>query len=225
MALKAVLILTTIGFVWSQSHCSAFEDGTNDGRDCSCADRSFNECAEPVTGAKLPVANLEECNSLCSAWSDCAWFIFDRSEHLNCRMFSTGQETMADYLSSCNRVGGPLRNEEDTCLGDLPDFLCGDDILCPGGCSSCSGDKCNDFAETECTITSMLTWTASSINFDQCQNECTAKGSSDAPINYFTHDQRAEICEGYQSGERICNNVVAAKNTDIQSCQTGIQRL
>merc|ERR1719209_1209316 len=116
MALKAVLILAPIGFGYSQSHCSAFEDGTNDGRDCTCRDRSFRECAEPVTGAQIPVANLEECKSLCSVWSACEWFIFDRSgaQDFNCKMFSTGQDSMADYLSSCNTVGGPLRNEVDT---------------------------------------------------------------------------------------------------------------
>ena len=227
MALKAVLCLATIGFVYSQSHCSAFEDGTNDGRDCSCADRSFGECLAPVPSAQLYAANLEECNSLCSIWSACAWFIFHQTggEHLNCKMFNTGKETMAEYLNSCNMVGGPLRNEVDTCLGDLPDFLCGDDRWCPGGCSSCAGDRCNDFAETECTMTSMAAVSSTSIPAASgCQMMTTAMGSYDA-ITYFTFDQWAEICEGYQSGERVCANVVAAKNLDIQSCQTGTQRL
>ena len=111
MALKAILILATISSACSQtqSHCSAYEDGTNDGRDCSCADRFYEECAEPSTDAQLPVANLEECQSLCSDWSGCEWFIFDRSgaQDFNCKMFSTGQDSMADYLSSCNTVGGP----------------------------------------------------------------------------------------------------------------------
>merc|ERR1712233_224088 len=99
MALKAILILATIGFAstQTQSHCSAYADGTNDGRDCSCADRFYEECAEPSTDAQLPVANLEECQSLCSDWSGCEWFIFDRSggEQFNCKMFSTGQVAMA----------------------------------------------------------------------------------------------------------------------------------
>merc|ERR1719209_1014470 len=132
MTLKAVLVLALIGFVYSRAHCSAFGDGTNDGRHCTCRDRSFRECAEPVTGAQFPVDNLEECKSLCSVWSACEWFIFDRSgaQDFNCKMFPTGQDSMADYLSSCNTVGRPLRNEVDTCLGDLGDlgdFLCGDD--------------------------------------------------------------------------------------------------
>merc|ERR550539_607763 len=215
MALKAVLILATISFVYSH-----FCD-----RDCSCADRSFAECHEPSTATKLPVVNLEECSSLCSAWSDCAWFVFHQTGglHLNCKMFSTGAETMADYLSSCNRVGGPLRNEVDTCLGDLPDSLCGNDGYCPGGCSSCAGDRCNDFAETGCTMRQLSTWVASFGDASQCQNACIAQGSSD--INYFTYDHRDWSCEGYLGGIRSCANVVAAKNTDIQSCQTGNQRL
>merc|ERR1712130_257092 len=106
MALKAVVILATIGFVYSQSHCSAFEDGTNDGRDCSCADRSFGGCVEPSTGAKLDVVNLEECQALCRAWSSCEWFIFDRrgGPDLNCRMF-----------------GRPPRNEAAICLAEPSD--------------------------------------------------------------------------------------------------------
>ena len=218
MALKAVLILATIGSVYSHV-CD---------RDCSCADRSFQECHEPSTATKLPVVNLEECNSLCSAWSDCAWFIFDRTggQHLNCKMFSTGAETMAQYLSSCNRVGGPLRNEVDACLGDLPDVLCGDDRYCPGGCSSCAGDRCNDFAETVCTMTATTDITTYPTDALQCQNTLTNIGSSHEPIiSYFTYDHRSWRCAGYPSGERACAFVVAAKNMDIQSCQTGTQRL
>merc|ERR1712055_190802 len=139
MALKTVLILATIGSVYSQSHCSAFEDGTNDGRDCSCADRSFEECSEPSTYVQFPVVNLEECQALCSAWSACEWFIFDKNPHdFNCRMFGPDRKSMADYLSSCGLVGGPLRNEVDICLAELQDALCGNANICPGGCASCS---------------------------------------------------------------------------------------
>jgi len=227
MALKVVvLILATIGFACSQnSHCSAYGDGTNDGRDCSCADRFFGECMELSTGSQLLVANLEECKSLCSVWSACEWFIFDRSvgEHLNCKMFSTGQVSMADYLLSCNLVGGALRNELGTCLGDLLDMLCSNDNYCPGGCASCAGDRCNDFAETECTMVLPETDSTTSISDALgCQMVMTLNYFNS---NYFLFDQYKEICTGYQSGERLCNKVVAAKNLDIQSCQTGTQRL
>merc|ERR1712233_76341 len=183
MTLKAVLILATIGLACSQtqSHCSAYADGTNDGRDCSCADRFYGQCMEPFTGSQLLVANLEECKSLCSVWNACEWFIFDRSvgDHLNCKMFSTGQVSMADYLRSCNLVGGALRNEVDSCLGDLVDWLCSDDGICPGGCSSCAGDRCNDFAETECTMLLPETDSATTIpNALGCQNVMTHLGLS-----------------------------------------------
>jgi len=227
MALKAVLILATIGLAYSgYSHC------TNDGRDCSCADRFFGQCMEPFTGSQLLVANLEECKSLCSVWNACEWFIFDRSvgDHLNCKMFSTGQVSMADYLRSCYLVGGALRNEVDSCLGDFgvaQDLICSNANFCPGGCSSCAGDRCNGFAETECTT--VLPGIGISLTLPDvlsCQIAATANGDTVHNIlNYFTFDQYEESCRGYESGERRCYNVVAAKNLDIQSCQTGTQRL
>merc|ERR1712212_1181871 len=233
MALKALLVLATIGFVYSQSHCSAFEDGTNDGRDCSCADRFFGECSEPVPSAKFPVVTLEECQSLCSAWSACGWFIFDRygSEHLNCKMFATTSASMSGYLNSCNPVGGPLRNKQDNCLGDLTDTYCGNANFCPGGCASCAADRCNDFAETECLITSPETVTVNSVpDAFECQLLMTAQGLNEV-INYFIYDQiktdhqPTTLCKGYSDGQRSCANIVAAKNMDIQSCQTWTQRL
>merc|ERR1712212_336019 len=226
MALKALLVLATIGFVYSQSHCSAFEDGTNDGRDCSCADRSFGECSEWSTIAQFPVVNLEECQARCSAWSRCGWLIFDRSgsEHLNCKMFAWAGAPMSGYLNSCNMDGGPLRNEQDNCLGDLTDTYCGNANFCPGGCASCAADRCNDFAETECVVTSPEIATAIVSYAVDCQAVMTAQGL-DAIINYFTYDNRAMLCKGYSDGQRSCDNVVAAKNMDIQSCQTWTQRL
>merc|ERR1712130_151972 len=226
MALKAVVILAAIGFVYSQSHCSAFEDGTNDGRDCSCADRFFGGCVEPSTGAQLAVVSLEECQALCSDWSACEWFIFyqQQGEHLNCKLFGPDRESMADYLRSCTRVGGALRNEADVCLAELPDTICDNSNFCPGGCASCAGDRCNDFAETECWTSLTPTKTYFSIPHALgCQMAMTTYRSPS--LNYFTFDQNSWICNGYRSGEGLCSKVVAAKNLDVQSCQTGTQRL
>merc|ERR1712233_283431 len=232
MTLKAVLILATIGLACSEnSHCSAYEDGTNDGRDCSCADRFYSQCMEPSTDSQLPVDTLEECQSLCSVWSGCEWFIFEpHGEHLNCKMFSTGQVSMADYLRSCYLVGGALRNEVDSCLGVFgvaQDLICSNANFCPGGCSSCAGDRCNGFAETECIMYSEGTGISLTLpDVLSCQIAATANGDTVHNIlNYFTFDQYEESCRGYESGERRCYNVVAAKNLDIQSCQTGTQRL
>ena len=222
MALKAVLVLVTIGFVYSQSHCSAFEDGTNDGRDCSCADRFFGGCVEPSTGAQLPVVNLEECQALCSDWSACEWFIFyqQQGEHLNCKLFGPDRESMADYLRSCTRVGGALRNEADVCLAELPDTICDNSNYCPGGCASCATDRCNDFAETECVLTSIETTTANSVpDASLCQTVMTSRSFNEI-CNYFTYDQYAQLCKGFPDGRRSCTKIVAAKNIDIQSCQT-----
>ena len=57
----------------------------------------------------------------------------------------------------------------------------------------------------------------------KCQMWATAGNSFD--INYFVFDQYEEVCTGYLSGKRRCDKVVAAKNLDVQSCQTGTQTL
>ena len=224
MALKAFLILATIGFVYSQSHCSAYESGYNDGQDCSCADRSFRECSEPSTDVQLHVASLIECKSKCDEIIDlCDWFIFDQAggQETNCKLFGPGEESMADYLASCNVWGGPLRDEMDTCLLDPADMACNDNF-CPGGCESCDGDRCSDLVETECVPTVVDSSTTNSIpSIATCQTVMTMQGLSET-INYFTFDQRAKVCRGYPSGQRSCINVVAAQtisNSDIDDCR------
>ena len=140
-------------------------------------------------------------------------------------MFTTTSGSMSWYLNSCNLDGGPLRNEQDNCLGDLTDTYCGNANFCPGGCASCgAGDRCNDFAETECTVTSLETSISTVPDAFFCQTVMTARGT-DNIINYFTFDQYAELCKGFPDGRRSCANIVAAKNIDIQSCQTRTQRL
>merc|ERR1712061_502375 len=125
MALKSVLILAAIGLVYSEySKCSA----GNDKRDCTCADKAFNDCQEPVTEDQIHVADLAECKFQCDLFNSfgaCDWFVYEQTGGMdeNCHLFGPGKEPMADYLSSCNRVGGALRNEAGECL-DGPDNLC-----------------------------------------------------------------------------------------------------
>ena len=218
MALKAVLILATIGLVYSQSHCSGLQD-------CTCADRSFNECMEPFTDVQLHVASLAECKTECDAIAtnngDCDWFIYDvTGREKNCKLFGPGHEPMADYLTSCNVLGRPLRNEMDACLAEPGDPVCNANF-CPGGCESCAGDACNAYVETECVYVEAGTVAPSIPNFPMCQTFMTSIGSSEI-INYFTYDQRAQDCMGFSSGQRFCDNVVAAQTmdlADIDACQ------
>ena len=225
MALKAMFILATIGFVYSQSHCSAFGGGTNDGQDCSCADRSFNECLEPPPTQQLAVANLAECKSECdlllTTAGACDWFIFDQTGggQDNCKLF--GEMSMDAYLASCKIIGGPLRNEEDACFADPGDLVC-TNAFCPGGCVSCAGDKCDGLVGTECTQTSAeSSTTPSTPSVSACQTAMTMQGISNI-INFFTFDQDGRICKGYPNGRRFCNNIVAAQIInldDLESCQ------
>ena len=230
MALKSIFILAIIGFVYSQSHCSAFGGGTTDGEDCSCADRSFNECSEPSSTHQLEVANLAECKSECDILATtvgaCDWFIFDQTGggQDNCKLFGAFEPEMSmdAYLGSCKITGGPLRNEEDACFVDPEDPAC-NNAFCPGGCVSCAGDRCNGFVGTGCTPTSAESSTTTSIpSVSACQSVMTMQGISNI-INYFTFDQGGRLCKGYPNGRRFCNNIVAAQTMDLddlESCQT-----
>jgi len=220
MALKAVLLLATVALVSSQmSSCNT------DDRDCRCADKSFKECQEPVTADMIHVADLAECKFQCDLFNSfgaCDWFIYEQTGGMdeNCHLFGPGKETMADYLSSCNQVGGALRNEAGECL-DGPDAFCPSSPYC-SGCVSCAADPCGLLVETECTIAnSEVTTTPSSPSVEACRSVTTSQGNSNN-INFFIYDQRAETCWGYDSGKRSCSNVVAAQTMDqatIDSCR------
>merc|ERR1712116_84281 len=154
MALKAVLILATVGLVYSQgSHCSAFGGGANDGRDCTCGDKAFNECDEPNTNDQFHVNTLEECKFQCDLFAGfdaCNWFLYYGAGGMdeNCHLFGPGKESMTDYLGSCNMVGGALRNSEDKCIENVP--YCDSTGICPGGCAKCDTDDiCNGYVETD----------------------------------------------------------------------------
>ena len=228
MALKAVLLLlATIGFVHSQSHCSAFGGGTNDGQDCSCADKSFNHCPLLPADNEIHAADFENCKNQCdffASFGACDWFKFDQTggEDENCKLFGPDQESMAGYLMRCEVFGGPLRNEEDTCLADPGGMVC-NDVFCPGGCASCAGDRCSGFAGTECSMTSPVSATQENLpNAFACQTLMTTYGISDI-INYFLFDNVSQECKGYPSGRRSCNYLVAVQTmdlADIQSCQS-----
>ena len=138
----------------------------------------------------------------------------------NCHLFGPGKETMADYLSSCNQVGGALRNEAGECL-DGPDAFCPSSPYC-SGCVSCAADPCGLLVETECVIAnSEVTTTTAIPTVEGCRSVTTSQGNANN-INFFIFDQRAEICWGYDSGKRSCSNVVAAQTMDqatIDSCR------
>merc|ERR1719402_1031182 len=86
MALKALLVLASVGLVYSQSHCSAHVDGEtpgiNSGRDCTCGDKAFDECDEPATNDKFHTNNIDECWFQCDlfhGFNACDWFLYNGS--------------------------------------------------------------------------------------------------------------------------------------------------
>merc|ERR1719242_1129873 len=191
MALKSVLILAAIGLVYSEySKCSA----GNDKRDCTCADKAFNDCQEPVTEDEIHVANLEECKFQCDLFNSfgaCDWFLYvEAGMDENCHLFGPGMETMNDYLSSCNIRGQPTKRKDDTCIMN-PDAdilgVCNQEKYCPQGCAPCdSSDRCEGYVETGCRMTTEGT---SQINAPKDPDGCQAFAlisSFDEDITYTT---------------------------------------
>merc|ERR1712112_52949 len=212
MALKALLILASIGLVFSEnSHCST----NNANRDCTCGDKAFFDCIEPVTDDQIHTADFEECKFQCDLFASfgaCDWFLFVNSgPDENCHLFGPGKESMADYLSSCNLKGQPLRRKDDTCILDssstLGGAICADVTNCPQGCADCnSADPCDGYAETGCSMTEPGTEQIGSLpTFEGCQAFAIPNGDNlDNIVTFFTFAKREEECRTYDTGRRTC---------------------
>merc|ERR1712045_150560 len=151
MALKAAIFLATVGLVYSQSHCSAFDSDSNFGRDCTCGDKAFDSCEEPNTNDKFHVNTIDECKFQCDLFNSfgaCDWFLFYQGGGMdeNCHLFGPGKEGLSDFLNTCTVRGGALRNADDKCLEEVD--YCDNTGICPGGCATCTDDPCNGYAET-----------------------------------------------------------------------------
>ena len=143
---------------------------------------------------------------------------------INCYLFA--DESMADYVTSCNMAGAALRNEEGECLNGFDPHLwhlCDMDWMC-NGCASCEADPCTAVMETECTMATVPTvaahHAADGPNFDACRTFTASQGTSN-PTTFFVFDKLEELCLGYESGRRVCKYVVAAQSLDmavIESC-------
>merc|ERR1719454_2099651 len=151
MALKAAIFLATVGLVYSQSHCSAFDSDSNFGRDCTCGDKAFDSCKEPNTNDKFHVNTIDECKFQCDLFNSfgaCDWFLYYQGGGMdeNCHLFGPGKEGLTDFLNTCTVRGGALRNSDDKCLEAVN--WCENTGICPGGCATCTDDPCNGYAET-----------------------------------------------------------------------------
>merc|ERR1712038_857095 len=216
MALKAAILLATVGLVYSQSHCSAFDSDSNFGRDCTCGDRAFDDCDEPNTNDKFHVNSIDECKFQCDLFNSfgaCDWFLYYGAQGMdeNCHLFGPGKESMTDYVNSCNLQGGALRNSNDECINDVD--WCDDSSRCPGKCASCSSDACNGYVETGCSKKGDESATSDAIpTLELCINTMTALGPSAQEqkdeVNFYTYDKRGELCTGYPDGDRFCTSAV-----------------
>merc|ERR550539_547523 len=202
MALKSVLILAAIGLVYSEySKCSA----GNDKRDCTCADKAFNDCQEPVTEDQIHVADLAECKFQCDLFNSfgaCDWFLYVKSgQDENCHLFGPGKESMGDYLTSCNEIAQPTRLADDTCIANpdpndnILNGICGLTSKCPNGCKSCAGDTCNGYVETGCAMKTEGTNALDSTpEFENCQAYAIANGGAiDNVITFFKFGKRGRV--------------------------------
>merc|ERR1711994_76991 len=237
MALKALLVLASVGLVYSQSHCSAHVDGetpgVNSGRDCTCGDKAFNECDEPETNDKFHTNSIDECWFQCDlfhSFDACDWFLYYGAGGMdeNCHLFGPGKETMVQYVNSCNLQGGAIRNTDDACINTVGDY-CDNGVICPGKCASCDDDPCEGYIETGCSIKATESQTSTAIpSLEECIKVMTGFGVSAQEqkdeANFFTYDKRGEICKAYPSGLRSCTSSVVQYSPEmtvdqIKRCQ------
>merc|ERR1719400_2117488 len=202
MALKAVIFLATVGLVYSQSHCSAFDSDSNFGRDCTCGDKAFDSCEEPNTNDKFHVNTIDECKFQCDLFNSfgaCDWFLFYQGGGMdeNCHLFGPGKEGLSDFLNTCTVRGGALRNADDKCLEEVD--YCDNTGICPGGSA---------------TSTAIPT-------IEQCFNAMSALGVSAQveadEVNFYTYDLQSELCKGWPSGERSCTAAVADVTLSLET--------
>merc|ERR550517_740854 len=224
MALKAVLILATVGLVYSQGHTAALlvAEPTMEG--------TAPAVTKPSTNATSPTPTI---NSTRIPWKSASSSV----TCLPALMPVTGSSTteqeawtrtatcldqaMSQYLGSCNMVGGALRNSEDKCIEDVP--YCTSAGICPGGCAKCDTDDiCNGYVETGCTKKGTESSTSTGIpTIEGCYTVMTSQGPSAQveadEINFYFFDKRAELCKGYPPGERDCTSSVVDQTMPLET--------
>merc|ERR1711955_165483 len=104
--------------------------------DCSCGDKSFDQCNEPNPAVSLHVTDLNECILNCdlfATFGQCDWLVyFNHGPDENCHLHAQG-ETMEEYLYTCNTVGQPTRYQDGHCMTDYAP-VCKNAVFCGDGC-------------------------------------------------------------------------------------------
>lgn len=245
-AMRTAIILGLIGLASSVSisvqdqtppkaSCVPGTATTPGNMDCSCADKSYLECQEPVPDVSVHTNNLEECILNCdlfSSFGQCEWFVFYNSgPDENCRMFGAKvRESMDTYLGTCNVVGQPTRYDGDTCMTDSPLVCEGppQPLFCSGTppCKVCDDtDDCNvNYHEAECAMTTAATQATdiADSSYSGCSAACIASSIADE-VTYFTWDRSAKVCNCFNGGFRDCQLQVVKQGFtlgQINACKT-----
>merc|ERR1712179_882116 len=103
MSLKAAVFLSLLGAALALDHANCDVDNN----DCSCADKAYDQCAEPNPTVSIHVGDLQECILNCdlfATFQQCDWLVYyNRGPDENCHLFAQG-ETMQQYLDTCNTL-------------------------------------------------------------------------------------------------------------------------
>merc|ERR1712179_344343 len=226
MSLKAAVFLNLLGAALALDHANCDVDNN----DCSCADKAYDQCAEPNPTVSIHVGDLQECILNCdfATFQQCDWLVYyNRGPDENCLLFAQG-ETMQQYLDTCNTMGQPTRHPDGDCMTDSP-LVCagpGAGITCNEGCRACDrGDRCNvNYHQSACTMQAeyVTATELDSLTVEGCTAACIAQSvSTDA--TYFTWDRSAQACKCYNGGNRECvKEVVMAgfSHSDVLACRT-----
>jgi len=222
MSLLAVVFMSILGIaVGGHANCNPLM------HDCSCGDKSFDQCNEPNPAVSLHVTDLNECILNCdlfATFGQCDWLVFfNHGPDENCHLHAQG-ETMEEYLYTCNTVGQPTRYKDGQCMTSW-EQVCKNAVFCGDGCKPCDKlDKCNKYHQTDCTLKTeyVAATELDEITMNGCTGACIAQSISN-PSTYFTWDKAAEACKCYNGGTRDCvKEVVMAgfSHADVVSCRT-----
>merc|ERR1712089_34055 len=147
MSLLAVVFMSILGIaVGGHANCNPLM------HDCSCGDKSFDQCNEPNPAVSIHVTDLNECILNCdlfATFGQCDWLVyFNHGPDENCHLHAQG-ETMEEYLYTCNTVGQPTRYQDGHCMTDYAP-VCNVGLFCNEGCRPC--DKLEIVLHSPCPI-------------------------------------------------------------------------
>ena len=145
------------------------------------------------------------CDQIYTIQPECTFFIFDYKQEL-CDLFDYPKE---DFISSCNRVGGPTEPDIDTCTEEAvidadPCIVSIESELCFKGNNwiYLITNILQFFTQGYCTYTGGLLDNLIMVPDESaCQSAC----AFDTDCSYFIYNKLENDCKMYDSMARDCD--------------------